>query len=259
MKRRALLKYLSLSTAGAAFSFAFPSLTDAVTANQNTSDWGYDRENGPNLWGEISPDFQTCQIGTQQSPIDLDAALHTDTIGSLLFDYHTTSLHITNNSHSIQLNVDRGNNIILDGKKFDLLQFHFHHQSEHTVKGQKYPMELHLVHKNPSGELAVIGVFLKEGKDNLALQPVWKHLPKTKEPLHTISGTVNLKELLPADKKAFRYYGSLTTPPCSEIVNWIVFETPVEISPQQLTAFANIFPQNARPVQPRNHRLLLES
>ncbi len=263
MQRRSLLKYLSMSTAGAAFSFGFPSLAAAIerqnSNKQHSAEWGYSQENGPDLWGEMTPDYQVCQMGKQQSPIDLDVAVHTESIGSLQFTYHSTKLHITNNGHTILLHVDRDNSITLDNKKFDLLQFHFHHPSEHTVKGKSYPMELHLVHRDAEGELAVLAVFLKEGKENRGLQPIWKDLPKTKNPEHTISGSVNLIELLPPEKKAYRYFGSLTTPPCSEIVNWIVFEEPVEVSTQQLNAFANIFPQNARPVQQRNNRFLLES
>ncbi len=260
MQRRTLLKYISMSTGGAAFSFSFPSLKAAIAKEdqKDHSEWDY-MENGPELWGEISPDFRVCEMGQQQSPINLEnqAALHAE-LNDLDFNYHLSALHIQNNGHTVQVNPDHDNHLAVAKQNFDLLQFHFHHPSEHVVSGEHYPMEAHLVHRSKEGELAVLGVFIKEGQENQVLKTLWKEIPKKKSPEHMMVGHVNINQILPLKKAAYRYMGSLTTPPCSQIVRWIVFEDPIEASREQIETFAKIFPNNARPVQPLNRRLLIE-
>ncbi|MGF1487384.1 MAG: carbonic anhydrase family protein [Prochloraceae cyanobacterium] len=261
LQRRTFLKYVSAATAGAAFSFSFPSLKAALSSEgEGNLEWDYDRI-GPESWGELSPDYRVCEMGTQQSPINLkhQEALHANNLNDLEFNYHLSTLKILNNGHTIQINPDPDNHLKIAGKNYDLLQFHFHHPSEHVVSGKNYPMEAHLVHRHhESGELAVLGVFLEEGTENDALSPIWKQLPEHQSKEQPVIGHFNPMQILPHKKIAYRYNGSLTTPPCSQIVHWVVFEEPIKASKQQLTKFAQIFPNNARPVQPGNHRLIIE-
>ncbi|MGF1486442.1 MAG: carbonic anhydrase [Prochloraceae cyanobacterium] len=261
LQRRKFLQYMSLAGAGAAFSLGFPSLKAAIANDKDgLGEWNYDRF-GPESWGQLSPDFRVCENGTQQSPINLEheGTLHANNLHDLDFNYHLSVLKIVNNGHTIQVNPDPDNHLKVAGKNFDLLQFHFHHPSEHVVYGKHYPMEAHLVHRcKEDGELTVLGVFFEEGEENQILNTIWKDLPEHKSKEHAIIGHINPMQFLPAQKLAYRYNGSLTTPPCSQIVRWIVFEEAIKASKQQLDKFAQIFPNNARPVQPSNHRLIIE-
>ncbi len=258
MQRRSLLKHMSMFIGGAAYSLSFPSLRAAI-ASESQVEWGYEEEVGPELWGELSPDFGICQAGQQQSPVDLQGALPAK-LPELQLNYQEEKLRIINNGHTLQINTGSGNRITLGDRDFELLQFHFHHPSEHAVKGQRYLMETHFVHRNEEGELVVLGVLMQEGKRNDMLQLILESMPAIAGPEHTIAEVnVNMVQLLPVDQSAYQYFGSLTTPPCSELVRWIVFQQPIEISKQQAEEFAKVFPWNARPLQPLNRRFLLES
>ncbi len=258
MQRRSLLKYMSMFTGGAVYSLSFPSLRAAI-ASQGKVEWGYGEENGPQLWGELSPDFGVCKAGQQQSPVDLQGAIPAK-LPDLKISYQECPLRIINNGHTIQINIAPGNRLTLAGQDFELLQFHFHHPSEHALKGQRYLMEAHFVHRNEGGELVVLGALMQEGKRNETLQPILESMPAVAGPEHTIAGVnVNMIQLLPVDQSAYQYFGSLTTPPCSELVRWIVFQQPIEVSKEQAEKFAKVFPWNARPLQPLNRRFLLES
>jgi len=261
LQRRKFLKYISLASAGAAFGLEFPSISAAV-ANEKKghTDWDYEQL-GPDSWGELSPDYRVCEFGTQQSPINLEheGTLHANHLNDLEFNYHSSELKILNNGHTVQINPDPDNHLIIDAQNFDLLQFHFHHPSEHVVYGKHYPMEAHLVHRNSqTGELAVLGILFALGHENENLNTIWSQLPEHKSEERSIIGHLNPLQMIPAQKLAYRYNGSLTTPPCSQIVRWIVFEEPMEASGGQLSKFAKIFPNNARPAQPSNHRLIIE-
>ncbi len=230
-----------------------------VVASEEGIEWGYTGAGSPEHWGTLSPEYQVCQAGTQQSPIDLEGAIDAS-LSDIQIEYGEIPLKILNNGHTIQVNTEPGNTLILDGTPFELIQFHFHHPSEHTVTGEPYPMEVHFVHQSESGELAVLGIFLKEGQENAALKPIWDAMPSQVQPETQISGsTVEIASILPANRSVYRYFGSLTTPPCSEIVRWVVFEEPIEVSSAQIEQFVEIFPLNARPVQPLNRRFLLMS
>ena len=145
----------------------------------------------------------------------------------------------------------------LSNGNYKLLQFHFHTPSEEKIDGKSFPMVAHLVHKNEAGNLAVIGVLFKAGKENAALKEIFAKLPAAegKEPL---ADKFDATALLPSSLAYFSFNGSLTTPPCSEGVSWHVLKTPVEMSPKQISAFKKIFKMNARPVQPLNDRKVIE-
>ena len=258
MHRRSLLKYMSMCSASGVFSFSFSSLQAAI-ASQGEGEWGYGEDDGPRLWGELSPDFSVCQIGQQQSPIDLKGAIATELVEPQI-DYQEIPLRLINNGHTIRIDTEWGNRLILDGQDFELLQFHFHHPSEHMRNSQLSAMELHFVHRNAKGEFAVLGVLMEEGRENETLQPIWDAMPTEAGAERTIDKVkVNIAQLLPVKRGTYRYFGSLTTPPCSELVYWVIFEQPIEISKNQVEQFSQIFPWNARPIQPLNRRFLLKS
>ncbi len=221
--------------------------------------WGYEGAGGPDKWSELSTDFRTCSLGTQQTPIDLLAGIKAQT-GPVAFGYKPIPLTVLNNGHTIQVNAAPGSGLMLGNVSYELLQFHFHHPSEHLLAGKGFDMECHFVHRTASGALAVVGVFIRPGAANASLAPIWQAMPEKEAPPKAIPGVVvETAALLPKDQTYFRYMGSLTTPPCSEGITWTVFRAPVEASAEQIRQFAALFPGNARPVQPLNRRFLLES
>lgn len=219
-------------------------------------DWDYGDENGPEVWAELSPDFAACGEGEAQSPINLADATETSLI-PIEFAYEEVPMAIFNNGHTIEVEYEEGSTLIYNEKEYDVLQFHFHQPSEHTIDGETFPMELHIVHINEAGGLAVVGVMLTEGvDDNEAYSTIFGNLPVEKgEPNEETDIMINVADLLPADTDTyFTYEGSLTTPPCTEIVRWLVLAEPVALSAEQIAAFGEIYSNNARPVQPLNTR-----
>ena len=225
--------------------------------------WGYEGEYGPEHWGTLSPDFAVCGTGSSQSPIDIVAG-EAGTLPALSVGYGPATLHIVhqehaadevNTGHSIQVNYPGADTLTVGDEQFPLVQYHFHSPSEHTVNGQHFPMEMHLVHKSAEGKLAVVGVLIAEGAANAAFDPVWQNLPTRKgQEAHLEHVTVDVDKLLPQVHTTYRYEGSLTTPPCSEGVKWFVMTTPIELSPEQIAQFRAILHGNNRPVQPLNAR-----
>lgn len=223
-------------------------------ADEHQLHWGYTGEAGPEHWGSLDEAYHTCKEGMSQSPIDISTAPHQDAT-ALVMDYKGVPLSIINNGHTIQVNYASGSTLTVDGKTYHLAQFHFHSPSEHTYKANPYPMEAHLVHKADDGSLAVVGVLIKEGKENPFLANIWSHLPHEVNQLMFVSDkTINVADFLPGDKAFWNYSGSLTTPPCSEGVKWFVMDKSVEASHAQVQEFLNLIGENARPVQPINDR-----
>ena len=221
------------------------------------SGWAYKGDSGPEHWGSLKPEFKACGYGTMQSPIDVRSS-STAAMTGIHFDYRIVPLTILNNGHTVQVNVEKGSSITVGGKHYELLQFHFHTPSEHVVDRRHFPLEMHLVHKGADGKLAVVGVFMQAGTDNVALQEIWNHLPGHKAaPAKIANVAINPRDLLPTERKYIRYMGSLTTPPCSEGVNWYVMQQPVTVGIGQIQAVTNIMGWNARPTQDRSNRLVM--
>lgn len=220
--------------------------------------WAYEGESGPEHWGDLQEDFAACKTGANQSPVDL-AGPGKPFDGQLKFSYSESPLKIINNGHTIQVNYAPGSLLMIGDKRYNLAQFHFHTPSEHKASGNPYDMEVHLVHRSDAGELAVVGVFMKKGQNNEKLGSFWGFLPMTigKE-MELKSLKVNAADLLPKQQAFFHYPGSLTTPPCSEGVQWFVMKTPIEVSAEQVEKFRKIVHNNARPVQPRGERVLMD-
>lgn len=259
MKRRMLLKGAALGVAGSALSLGWKQSSAIAAVAAGPSHWGYTGEVGPAHWGELAAEYQACQLGTHQSPIDLNGAIAA-ALPPIRLDYQETPLRIINNGHTIQVNYEPGSTLTIGDQTFELLQFHFHHPSEHLVQGKAADMELHLVHRNASGALAVVGVLLMAGAENPVLKSIFAAMPDRPGPEQLRSQiTLNVQDLLPADLGSYRYFGSLTTPPCSEGVSWIVLQQPVTLSSSQIRQFARRFPGNARPINALNQRFLLRS
>ncbi len=227
---------------------------DGGKAKSHGVHWDYTGAEGPSHWGSLSADYAACGKGTKQSPINITRAALKD-LEDITFNYKKSGLNILNNGHTVQANYAPGSSIKVGGKSYDLLQFHFHGPSEHTVDGVNAPIEMHLVHKSADGALAVVGVMIISGPHNSAFDNVWAFLP------HEVGSRdagvlVDAEGLLPAKRGYTTYSGSLTTPPCTEGVTWLVLNDPVTMSAKQINAFGEIFKGNNRPVQPLNRRSL---
>ncbi|MBI5562285.1 MAG: carbonic anhydrase family protein [Deltaproteobacteria bacterium] len=239
--------------AAAALTFALGIAGGAMAGEAAHPHWTYEGEHGPEHWAAISHDYAACGEGKTQSPIDIGGAQE-EPMPDIGFSYKPSKINILNNGHTVQVNYDAGSSIKVDGADYSLAQFHFHDPSEHTVGGKSYAMELHLVHKNAKGGLAVVGVLIGEGKENAAFARMWKDLPKKADDKTTLDAQINAEDLLPKDRAYYRYAGSLTTPPCSEGVTWLVLKEPIEMSKAQVDAFRSVIDGNARPVQPLEGR-----
>jgi carbonic anhydrase len=223
-----------------------------------SSEWSYEGETGPEQWGKLNLAWAKCASGERQSPIDIRDGIKVDQ-EPVMFDYQPSHFTIVNNGYTVQVNVSGGNSITLTGRKYELMQFHFHHPSEEKVNGRNFEMVAHLVHKNPEDKLLVIAVLIESGMQHGLIQTLWGNLPLEKnEPMVPVS-TIDLKQILPPHREYYTYMGSLTTPPCSEGVQWIVMKEPIQASPQQIEIFSRLYPMNARPVQAASGRLIKES
>jgi carbonic anhydrase len=221
--------------------------------------WGYAGEGAPEKWGQLEPRFRVCDLGIEQSPIDLTRSIRAE-VRQVQSFFRPMRVRILNNGHTIQVNADEGSYSQISGQRFELLQFHFHHPSEHVLDGKSFPLEVHFVHRNATGQLAVLGVFFEQGiSTNSTLATVFDGMPPSEMPERDIGRMIDPSEFLPLSPTYFRYIGSLTTPPCSQGVLWTVFRDPIAASASQIQQFSSIFPLNARPVQRLNNRFLLES
>lgn len=224
--------------------------------------WSYkEGETGPEQWGELDSSYSACMNGSEQSPVNIEFSQvkTSEKSGNIEIHYTPAAFSLVNNGHTVQANAaGSGNRMIFEGKEYNLAQFHFHTPSEHQFNGHHLDMELHLVHQDANGELAVLGVMIQEGKENENLASVWDRLPKEETEKEVSVEELDLQPLLPKDQASFYYNGSLTTPPCTEEVKWIVFEQPIEMSKEQIQEFQQIFPDNHRPVQSLNEREIIK-
>jgi carbonic anhydrase len=218
--------------------------------------WSYAGKGGPQAWGQLKPEFNVCAIGKRQSPINIeDSYTLQGPAEPLHFNYQPSTGTVVNNGHTIQVNVEGNNTLTVRGSVYNLVQFHFHTPSEEQVNYRSYAMVAHLVHKNAEGQLAVVAVLLDPGEANALIDKVWTYMPlDVGDEVRLPAGLLNLNELLPKDQRYYQFLGSLTTPPCTEGVLWMVIKQPTQISAAQLRLFQQLYPSNARPVQPVNGR-----
>ena len=235
-----------------------PSSAHAAAQQHAAIHWGYDGAGAPENWARLSPEYTLCGSGKRQSPIDIRDGIRVD-LEPIQFDYRPARFRVVDNGHTVQVTLP-GGSISLLGKSYQLIQFHFHRPSEEMVEGKAFDMVVHMVHRADDGKLAVVAVLLENGAENPFVQTVWNNLPLEKNmEVAPPSLTLDPAQLLPENRNYYTYMGSLTTPPCSEDVLWLVLKQPQQISPEQQAIFARLYRNNARPVQPGSGRLIKES
>ncbi len=221
--------------------------------------WGYGEKDGPAHWAELSPDYASCGKGRNQSPVNIEGEIEAE-LPPIGFRYGGGVTDMVNNGHTVQANYAPGSYIEIDGKTYELKQFHFHAPSENHVHGESFPMEAHFVHAAKDGSLAVIAVLMKIGAEKPVLGKLWKDFPVHEGEKNAVNHEVKAEDLLPENRDYYRFNGSLTTPPCTEGVLWLVMKQPVNVSEDQVAAFRKAMhdhPDN-RPVQPLNARAVLK-
>lgn len=220
--------------------------------------WGYTGHVGPDAWGHLSPKYKECSQGKNQSPIDIISSVNAH-LPPLTLKYDAASTDIVNNGHTIQLNFAAGNILTIDGIDFELKQFHFHTPSENHIEGKSFPLEAHFVHLDKEGNIAVVALMFQEGEENEVLAKVWEKMPEKSGERSELKLADIAKALLPKDLHYYRFNGSLTTPPCTEGVRWMVLKTPVSISKEEVEKFKHIMHHaNNRPTQPIDARMVVE-
>jgi carbonic anhydrase len=220
--------------------------------------WSYTGHSGPEHWGELSPEFEECAEGRNQSPINLTGFIESE-LKPIEIHYNTGGNEIINNGHTIQVNFIPGSKISVDGHEFELKQYHFHAPSENQINGKSYPLAMHLVHADEAGSLAVVNVMFEEGETNPAVASVWSYMPGIEGGKQNLPSGVSAEGLLPANQDYYRFNGSLTTPPCTEGVLWLVMKAPGAASKDQIGKFVQVMKHpNNRPIQPINARAVLQ-
>jgi carbonic anhydrase len=250
MHRRRLLQRIG--------ALALSPLWATVGAAAEGPHWSYEGETGPDKWGSLGGDGNVCATGTQQSPVDITGPIRAD-VPKLGIAWTARPDTIVNNGHSIQLNMREGATLRVGNDVYRLVQFHFHHPAEHRINGKITPMEVHFVHALPSGAFGVIGVMMKAGRPNASFARIVATMPAQQGPPVKADPAIDPNAFLPARRGYFDYAGSLTTPPCSETVAWMVLADPIEVAGADIERFAKLFSDNARPLQKLNRRFLLRS
>ncbi len=220
--------------------------------------WSYSGPMGVENWHKLSKAFAACREGKRQSPIDIRDGVKAQPT-PITFNYKPSSLHVSNDGHTIRLLYDRGSNIVVNETTYELEQVHFHAPAEERVKGRTYDMAVHLEHRARDGGIAIVAVLVILGEENDFIRKVWNHLPLD---VGLVEKSTKVKidagQLLPLIQGYYTYMGSLTTPPCTEGVRWIVMRTPVRASRAQVQTLSRVVDRNARPVQAANGRLVKE-
>ena len=246
---------LGIGSRAASLATAAPSARKGVV---NTPAWAYEGAAGPQAWGELKPEFALCAKGQRQSPIDLQGGLSVD-LEPVRFHYQASRFAVVDNGRTVQVKMAAGNAIELGGGRYELQYFTFHRPGEGRIDGREFEMSLHLVHRNEQGRLAVVALLLDRGPPHPAVQQVLNNLPLERYEEVQARVTLDPAGLLPADRRYYTYLGSLSTPPCSEGVQWVVMRYPVTLAPEQIELFARLYPMNARPVQAVAGRRIMQS
>ncbi len=219
--------------------------------------WEYTGATGPQSWGQLKPEFKTCSSGARQSPIDIRDGIKVQ-LEPIQFDYRPTPFRVIDIGLTVQVNLDPGNNITVSGRRYELVQFHFHRPSEERINGRQFEMVAHLVHKDTQGRLAVVAVLLDQGKEHPMVQLVWNSLPLEKSIEQASPVMLDMNLMLPEQRQYYTYMGSMTTPPCTEGVLWLVMKQPATLSPYQASVFSRLYANNARPIQSASGRMIKE-
>jgi carbonic anhydrase len=220
--------------------------------------WSYEGESGPANWARMHPDWAACGSGVRQSPIDIRDGIKLD-LDPIVFDYQASSFTVVDNGHTIEVALGRGSSITIMNRRYELQQFHFHRPSEERINGKSFEMVIHLVHRDEEGRQAIVALLLERGLAQKTVQMVWNNLPLEKYEIVKPSIALDAADLLPLQREYYTYMGSISTPPCSEGVLWMVMKQPVQLAPAQMALFSRLYPYNARPTQPSSGRIIKES
>ena len=220
--------------------------------------WSYAGISGPQAWGRLKPEYRLCAVGQRQSPIDIREGIALD-LEPLQFDYQPSSFSVIDTGYTVQVDVAAGNSIVVNGRRYALQHVQFHRPSEARIDGRQFEMDAQLVHRDAEGRLAVVAVLLERGAAQPLLQTVWNNLPLEKHEPFAAPVPLDPGQLLPADRRYYTYMGSLTAPPCSEGVLWLVMQQPVTLSARQIDIFSRLYPMNARPIQHAAGRMIKQS
>ena len=238
----------------AAFAFAFASYSEGTS--ESAVIWSYSGDGGPERWGDLSEEFFACSKGKAQSPIDIAKTLEAD-LPAIELSYRGETTEIINDGHTIQVKMGSGNNMRLGEQVYRLTQFHIHSPSEHRIAGEAFPLEAHFVHENATGEIAVVAVMFRLGSRHEGLASLWEHVPRKAGHRRSLVQPIQGLGLVPEGLDHFRYSGSLTTPPCSEGITWLVLKETSTFAPEQVARFIELIGDDSRPLQSLNGRILL--
>ena len=227
----------------------------ATATAQAAIPWSYEGAGAPVNWGKLRSDYATCDDGKRQSPIDIRDSINVD-LEQIKFDYKPSLFRIIDSGHTVEVHVGEGSTLTVMGRQYELEQLHFHRPSEERINGKIYDMSVHLLHRTLDGQQAVLAILLEKGSEHPLIQTLWNNLPLEIGQELVPEDAIDLNELLPENRTYWTYMGSLTTPPCTENVLWLVMKQPAQISPEQVSIFSRLYRYNVRPVQPANNRLI---
>lgn len=224
-------------------------------------DWSYGGAGGPQAWANLKPEYQLCGSGQRQSPIHIEesAALQgpNETLG---FDYRPSSGIVLNDGRTLRVEVQGENLLTVRGSSYRLEYFDFQHPAGEMVNHAGFAMGVHLVHRNAQGQAAIVAVLLQPGDESAFIDKIWTYVPLDQgDRVGMPAGWFDVATLLPQDQRYYQFFGSLTQPPCTEGVLWMVLKQPVTLSAAQLRLFTQMFPANARPVQALNGRIVRDA
>lgn len=221
--------------------------------------WTYQGLEGPANWGNLSAEYAACRHGRQQSPVNIVKPTGVE-LAELEFDYGAVPVDLVNTGHTVEVRVPAGNLLRIGKRELELKQIHFHGPAEHMIEGRISPIEVHLVHQSEDGRYGVVGIMIEVGEENRLFESLSQHAPKSATATYRDGAQVlELTDLLPEERNYVRYFGSLTTPPCTEGVDWYVMSAPVEATDSQIGMLRDVMGENARPAQPLNDRFILTS
>ncbi|CAN5358382.1 hypothetical protein BH09PSE5_BH09PSE5_50590 [soil metagenome] len=229
-----------------------------ASASRPLAPWDYHGAGAPHKWGSLDPAYSTCSSGKRQSPIDIRDGIQVE-LEPLRFEYKPSSFSVIDDGHTVQVNVAPGNFVSVMGRRFELVEFHFHRPAEEVVEGKRYDMVVHMLHRDEQGKLAMVAVLLDKGTPQQVVQAVWNNLPLERGEAVPARVELDPMQLLPVDRNYFTYMGSLTMPPCTEGVLWMVLRQPVQVSEEQIDIFSRLYPMNARPLQEASGRLIKQN
>lgn len=233
-----------------------PQQQPLIAGTENPANWSYEGKTGPVVWGKLDPSYQACSKGHEQSPIDIRNTHLNTALQPLEFHYISGPMTLVNTGHGLVARVNPGSTMTANGVRYQLVEIHFHHPSEHPIKGKLADMEVDLVHRSDDSKMAIVAVRLNQdrGFPNALLSTLWAHLPAKPNTTAKVTEMVNAGGLFPSDRGYWTYEGSELEPPCTEGVRWFVFQQELSVSREQFRTLQNLSKMNTRPVQDAHGR-----